>query len=74
MADISEASHRRWWRGLRGKIEVDEELFDEELRYLRTDIYCWEDAEPLTLRLTALDRFRAWDPVGAEADGVRRQM
>lgn len=52
-SDGSDGRPRAWW------IEVDEELYDEELRYLRTDIYCWEDAEPLTVRLTALDRFRA---------------
>ncbi len=52
-SDGSDGRPRAWW------IEVDEGLYDEELRYLRTDIYCWEEAEPLTLRLTALDRFRA---------------
>lgn len=52
-SDGSDGRPRAWW------IEVDEELEGDELRYLRTDIYCWEDAEPLTLRLTALDRFRA---------------
>lgn len=52
-SDGSDGRPRAWW------VEVDEDLYDEELRYLRTDIYCWEDAEPLTLRLTALDRFRA---------------
>lgn len=40
-------------------IEVDEELSGEELRYLRADIYRWDEAEPLTLFLTAQDRFRA---------------
>lgn len=52
-SDGSDGRPRAWW------IEIDEEFYDEELRYLRTDIYCWEDAEPLTVRLTALDRFRA---------------
>lgn len=52
-SDGSDGRPRAWW------IEVDEELYDEELRYLRTDIYCWEEAEPLILRLTAFDRFRA---------------
>lgn len=52
-SDGSDGRPRAWW------IEVDEELYDEELHYLRTDIYCREDAEPLTARLTALDRFRA---------------
>lgn len=52
-SDGSDGRPRAWW------IEIDEELHDEELRYLRTDIYGWADAEPLTLRLTAHDRFRA---------------
>lgn len=52
-SDGSDGRPRAWW------IEIDEELRAEELRYLRTEIYCWEDAEPLTLHLTALDRYRA---------------
>jgi DNA polymerase-3 subunit epsilon len=52
-SDGSDGRPRAWW------IEIDEELCNDELRYLRTDIYGWEDAEPLTSRLTALDRYRA---------------
>jgi len=52
-SDGSDGRPRAWW------IEIDDELYDDEIRYLRTEIYGWEDAEPLTLRLTALDRFRA---------------
>jgi len=52
-SDGSDGRPRAWW------IEINEELYEDELRYLRTEIYCWEDAEPLTLRLTAHDRFRA---------------
>lgn len=52
-SDGSDGRPRAWW------IEVDEDLRDEELRHLRTDIYCWEDAEPLTQRLSAHDRYRA---------------
>ncbi|HEV7318215.1 MAG TPA: 3'-5' exonuclease [Ensifer sp.] len=52
-SDGSDGRRRAWW------IEIDEEAYDDELRYLRTEIYCWEDAEPLSQRLTALDRFRA---------------
>ncbi|RXT51184.1 DNA polymerase III subunit epsilon [Bosea sp. Tri-44] len=52
-SDGSDGRPRAWW------IEIDEELREDEFRYLRTEIYCWEDAEPLTLRLTALDRYRA---------------
>lgn len=51
-SDGSDGRPKAWW------IEVDEELYDEELCYLRTDIYRWEVAEPLTMRLTAHDRFR----------------
>jgi len=41
-----------WW------IEIDEELYDAELSYLHKDIYRGDDAEPLSVRLTAQDRFR----------------
>lgn len=52
-SDGSDGKPRAWW------IEIDEDLREEEFRHLRTEIYCWEDAEPLTLRLNALDRYRA---------------
>ncbi|MEH6721573.1 MAG: 3'-5' exonuclease [Aurantimonas endophytica] len=52
-SDGSDGRPKAWW------VEVDEELYDDELRYLRTDIYRWDEAEPLTLLLTAQDRFRA---------------
>lgn len=52
-SDGSDGRPRAWW------IEIDEEFREEEFCYLRTEIYCWEDAEPLTLHLTALDRYRA---------------
>lgn len=52
-SDGSDGRPRAWW------IEIDEELREEELRYLRTDIYRWEDAEPLTHQLSAHDRYRA---------------
>ena len=52
-SDGTDGRPRAWW------IEIDEELREGEFRYLRTEIYCWEDAEPLTWRLTALDRYRA---------------
>lgn len=52
-SDGSDGKPRAWW------IEIDDELQEEEFRYLRTEIYCWEDAEPLTIRLTAFDRYRA---------------
>lgn len=51
-SDGSDGRPRAWW------IEVDEDLYGDELRFLRTDIYQWEEAEPLTTRLSAHDRFR----------------
>lgn len=52
-SDGSEGRPKSWW------IEVDERDFAEELRYLRTEIYRYEDADPPTRYLTALDRFKA---------------
>nr|WP_235911918.1 3'-5' exonuclease [Mesorhizobium xinjiangense] len=52
-SDGNDGRPKAWW------VEVDEDLYDDELRYLRTDIYGWDEAEPLTMRLTAHDRFRA---------------
>lgn len=52
-SDGSDGRPKAWW------VEVDEELYDDELRYLRTDIYRWDEAEPLTVFLTAQDRFQA---------------
>jgi len=51
-SDGSDGRPKAWWT------EVEEELHDEELAFLRTDIYRWPEAEPLTLRLSATDRFR----------------
>jgi len=52
-ADGSDGRPKSWW------IELDEEALDDELHYLRTDIYRWRDADPPVRRLTAYDRFRA---------------
>jgi DNA polymerase III subunit epsilon len=38
---------------------VNEAALDEELRYLRSDIYRYPEADPPTKFLTAFDRFRA---------------
>lgn len=38
--------------------EIAEKDLDEELRFLRADIYHWPDAEPLMQRLSAADRFK----------------
>lgn len=51
-SDGSDGRPKAWWT------EVAEEESDDELHFLRTEIYRWKDAEPLTLRLSALDRFR----------------
>jgi len=51
-SDGSDGRPKAWW------IELDEELYDAELSYLRKEIYRWDDAEPLSVRLTAQDRFR----------------
>ncbi|WIJ23415.1 3'-5' exonuclease [Devosia sp. RR2S18] len=52
-SDGSDGRPKAWW------IEIEEALHEEELAYLRREIYQWEDAEPLCVRLTAQDRFRA---------------
>lgn len=52
-SDGSDGGPKSWW------IEIGEEALDEELRYLRTEIYRYPDADPPIKRLTAFDRFRA---------------
>lgn len=52
-SDGSDGRPKSWW------IEVGEELLDDELRYLRAEIYRYPDADPPIKRLTAFDRFRA---------------
>lgn len=52
-SDGSEGRPKSWW------IEVDETDLEPELHYLRTEIYRYSEADPLTKRLTAFDRFRA---------------
>jgi len=51
-SDGSDGRPKAWW------IEIDEDLYEDELAYLRDEIYRWPEAEPLTRRLTAADRFR----------------
>lgn len=51
-SDGSDGRPKAWW------VEVDNELYDEELSYLRQEIYRWDEPEPLSIRLTAQDRFR----------------
>jgi DNA polymerase-3 subunit epsilon len=52
-SDGSDGRPKAWW------IEIDEDLYADELRYLRAEIYRWDEAEPPTVRLTAHDRFKA---------------
>ncbi len=52
-SDGSEGRPKSWW------IEVDEPYLEAELRYLRTEIYQYPEADPPTRHLTAFDRFRA---------------
>jgi DNA polymerase III subunit epsilon len=59
--DYLKARGYRWSDGSDGRpkswlIEVDEP--EAELRYLRTEIYQYPEADPLTKVLTAFDRFR----------------
>jgi len=52
-SDGAEGGPKSWW------IEVDEPDLEDELRYLRTEIYQYPEADPLTKILTAFDRFKA---------------
>jgi DNA polymerase-3 subunit epsilon len=45
-SDGSDGRPKAWW------IEIDEDRYDDELRYLRSEIYRWDEAEPPTVRLT----------------------
>jgi hypothetical protein len=52
-SDGSDGRPKAWW------IELAEEVLDDELHYLRSEIYRWPDADPSIRRLTAFDRFKA---------------
>ena len=52
-SDGSDGRPKSWW------IEVGEEALDDELHYLRAEIYRSPNADPPIKRLTAFDRFRA---------------
>jgi DNA polymerase-3 subunit epsilon len=63
MKDHLKARGYRWSDGTDGRpkswwIEVAEEFLDDELHFLRTEIYRYPDADPPMKRLTAFDRFR----------------
>jgi DNA polymerase-3 subunit epsilon len=51
-SDGSDGRPKSWW------VELPEEKLDEELHFLRMEIYRW-DADPSVKHLTAVDRFRA---------------
>lgn len=56
-SDGSDGRPKAWWT------EVDEQDFDSELDYLRSEIYPWRDAEPLTVKLTATERYKEKVPM-----------
>ena len=51
-SDGSDGRPKAWW------IEIDESDYASELQYLRTEIYRWKDAEPLSFKLTAVERYK----------------
>lgn len=52
-SDGSDGRPKSWW------VEVAETALEDELGYLRSEIYRWKEADPPIKRLTAFDRFRA---------------
>ena len=52
-SDGSDGRPKSWW------IELAEDALENELRYLRTEIYRWDEADPPVRHLTAFDRFKA---------------
>lgn len=52
-SDGSDGRLKSWW------VELDEDALEDELHFLRTEIYRWRDADPPIRRLTAFDRFKA---------------
>lgn len=51
-SDGSDGRPKSWW------IEVDEDALRDELHYLRSEVYGFEDADPPVQHLTAFDRYR----------------
>ncbi|MGG6896723.1 3'-5' exonuclease [Rhizobium sp. BR 315] len=51
-SDGSDGRPKSWW------IEIAEEAMEDELRFLRDEIYRWNEADPPIQHLTAFDRFR----------------
>lgn len=52
-SDGSDGRPKSWW------IEIDEDTLLDELHYLRSEVYRWEEADPPVQHLTAFDRFKA---------------
>ena len=52
-ADGSDGRPKSWW------IEIPEADLDDELVYLRSEVYRWRDADPPKVWLSAADRFKA---------------
>ncbi|NTF59447.1 3'-5' exonuclease [Agrobacterium rhizogenes] len=52
-SDGSDGRPKSWW------IEIGEDGLRDELHYLRSEIYRWEEADPPIQHLTAFDRFKA---------------
>lgn len=52
-SDGSDGRPKSWW------VEVADDMLNDELRYLRAEIYRWPDTDPPIRRLTALERFKA---------------
>jgi DNA polymerase-3 subunit epsilon len=52
-SDGSDGRPKSWW------IEIDEDTLLDELQYLRSEVYRWEEADPPVQHLTAFDRFKA---------------
>lgn len=52
-SDGSDGRPKSWW------IEVSDQALEDELRYLRAEIYRSPNADPPTKHLTALERFKA---------------
>ncbi len=52
-SDGSDGRPKSWW------IEIADAALEDELLYLRSEIYRWNKADPPIKRLTAFDRFRA---------------
>jgi len=63
MKEKLKSRHYRWSDGSNGQpkawwTDVSEADLAEELRFLRQEIFQWEDADPPIKRLTACDRFK----------------